>query len=323
MSYDPQHPQDAGVHRFLVNSYQITREARFVIMSIPNAERTAVERAIRQLEAIRRILINLDDDFLTQDDVDEMITEVNDLLSPLEDFINTPPPHPASYLPRGYTGRPGRPAYILDIPRALCLHNLGASWARVARAMGVARQTIYSRLHELGFPTARPEFTEITDDDLDDVIAEISLQHPFDGSGIMRGHLQSRGINLPILRVQESLKRVDPLGVLSRYVPLRRYVSSCHLFSPSVGQGLSNAVCTVSEELCPCGIKMGMKNFGHGVSGFMDVSTDTPDFLSTSKFEPTRPHVLSRTSSSNMFARSVGLVELEVTTEWRTTASRG
>lgn len=330
MNYDPQDPRDIGVHRFLVNSYQITREARFVVMSIPNADRTAVERFIRQLESIRRILVNLDDRYLTQDDIAEMITQVNNLLDPLEEFIDNPPPHPASYLPRNYTGRPGRPAYILDIPRAICLHNLGASWVRVAHAMGVARQTLYSHLQELGFSTARPVFTEITDDDLDEIVAEISLEHPFDGSGIMRGHLKSRGINLSILRVQESLKRVDPLGVLSRYGSLDlfgfvlEYTLIFGIFILSlVGQVLSVVVFIMSGELCPCGIRMAMRSFGRGVSGYMDVLMVTLAFSSTSRSGPIKLHERLRVYSSSMSGNLDGRAEYGVIMGWRIMVLRG
>jgi hypothetical protein len=66
-----------------------------------------------------------------------------------------------------------------------------------------------------GRPTTRP-YTEISDKDLDDVIREIVLQHPYAGAVIMSGHLASKGIKLPLLRVQTSLKRVDPVGVMLR-----------------------------------------------------------------------------------------------------------
>jgi hypothetical protein len=82
--------------------------------------------------------------------------------------------------------------------------------------MGVTRKTLYRRLKSAGISRARREFTEITDEALDEIVAEISLFHPFVGSVIVSGHLESRGIHLPRLRVQDSLRRVDEIGVLVR-----------------------------------------------------------------------------------------------------------
>lgn len=208
-----------GVHTFLNDAHRISREALFITMSLPNADRAAVERTARQLDAVCRVLLNLNDPYTTEDERIHLLNTTNAILEPLEDFLNTPPPPPSTFLPRIYTGLPGRPRYDLNIPRALCLHALGASWSRVATAMGVARRTIYYHLERLGISSTEPQYTGITDDELDERVAEISLSHPFDGAGIIRGHLKSQNIHLPMKRVQESLKRVDPLGVLTRCVP--------------------------------------------------------------------------------------------------------
>ena len=205
-----------GVHRFLVDAHRVSREALFIIMSLPNADRAAVERTARQLDAVRRVLMNLDDPYTTEDDRILLLNTTNAFLEPLQQFIDAPHPPPSDHIPRVYTGRPGRPRYALDIRRALCLHDLGASWERVAESMGVHRRTLYYHLQYNGIATTSPNYTDISDDNLDEVVAEISLAHPFDGSGIIRGHLRTRDIHLPMRRVQESLKRVDPIGVLTQ-----------------------------------------------------------------------------------------------------------
>ncbi|KAK0241038.1 hypothetical protein EDD85DRAFT_726852, partial [Armillaria nabsnona] len=82
----------------------------------------------------------------------------------------------------------------------------------VAKAMGTTRGTMYNHLQRAGIPSERPEFTAISDAELDDVIAEISLAHPFIGSVIILGHLEAKGIHLPHERVQESLRRVDAIA---------------------------------------------------------------------------------------------------------------
>ena len=97
------------------------------------------------------------------------------------------------------------------------LHNLGNTWKGIADAMGVARQTLYSHMTAAGCSTACKEWTDITDDHLDERVAEISLYNPFIGSSIIQRHLEAQGVHIPRSRVQESLQRIDRIGVLVRY----------------------------------------------------------------------------------------------------------
>ncbi|KAK7015753.1 Integrase catalytic domain-containing protein [Favolaschia claudopus] len=136
---------------------------------------------------------------------------------PLDDFITNPPPPASASHSRLRTGRPGRPSYVLDLPRARLLYDLGNSYEQIAQALGVDRKTLYRQLEKAGIPRARRSFTAISDEALDEVVSEISLAHPFIGSVIVSGHLESRGIHLPRLRVQDSLRRVDEIGVLVRW----------------------------------------------------------------------------------------------------------
>ncbi|KAJ7300686.1 hypothetical protein DFH08DRAFT_828236 [Mycena albidolilacea] len=76
-------------------------------------------------------------------------------------------------------------------------------------AMGVSRQTLYNHMDNAGRSTARREWTEISDVELDERVAEISLLHPFSGSAIISGHLEARSIHVPRKRVQDNLRRVD------------------------------------------------------------------------------------------------------------------
>jgi hypothetical protein len=158
----------------------------------------------------------MDDPAITEDIREELLDTINVILTPLEDFIANPPPAPSTSLPRVYTGRPGRPRYALDMERAHLLHELGNSFEDIAHAMAVGRRTLFRHFEITGVSRARREFTDIGDDALDEIVAEISLSHPFVGSVIVSGHLEARGIHLPRLRVQDSLRRVDEFGVLVR-----------------------------------------------------------------------------------------------------------
>ncbi|KAJ7836257.1 hypothetical protein B0H14DRAFT_3460818 [Mycena olivaceomarginata] len=204
------------VNTFLMEAHNICVQAQFVVDSLPNSDLPAVERSTHQLGAVSQIVAEIDDPAFTEDVREELIATLNGLLGPLEDFIANPPPLPRTTLPRVYTGTPERPRYYLDLDRAHLLHDLGNTYEEIALAMGIDRKTIYRQFVEAAIPTARLEFTEISNDALDELVAEISLLHPFVGSVIVSGHLESRSIPLPRLRVQSGLRRVDEFGVLVR-----------------------------------------------------------------------------------------------------------
>ncbi|KAK7002035.1 Integrase catalytic domain-containing protein [Favolaschia claudopus] len=186
------------VHTFLLEAHNICVQAQFI------------------LGAVRQIVTVLEDFSITDDVRETLLADVDKLLAPLDDFITNPPPPASASHSRLYTGRPGRPSYVLDLPRARLLHDLGNSYEQIAQALGVDRKTLYRQLEKAGIPRARRIFTAISDEALDEVVSEISLAHPFVGSVIVAGHLESRGIHLPRLRVQDSLRRVDEIGVLVR-----------------------------------------------------------------------------------------------------------
>jgi hypothetical protein len=105
----------------------------------------------------------------------------------------------------------------LDLDRAILFHDLGNTWEDIAVEMGVPRATIYNHLEKYDLSPARKEWSQLTDDQLDETVSEISLAHPFVGTTIVMGHLEARQIHLPPARVQESLRRVDRIGVLVRF----------------------------------------------------------------------------------------------------------
>ncbi|GLB34620.1 hypothetical protein LshimejAT787_0201850 [Lyophyllum shimeji] len=200
-----------------MESHKICSEAQFIIDSLPNVELVAVERVTHQLSAICTILSGLEDPATSTERKEALHSYVTSLLLPLEDFIAEPPAPKNINIPLHHTDKRGRPSYILDLNRAVLLHNLGNTWKDIAEAMNVSRSTLYNHMASAGFATSRKEWSIISDDDLDERVAEISLAHPFIGSNIALGHLEAQGLHLPLKRVQESLRRVDEIGVLVRW----------------------------------------------------------------------------------------------------------
>ncbi|KAJ7303417.1 hypothetical protein DFH08DRAFT_825875 [Mycena albidolilacea] len=70
----------------------------------------------------------------------------------------------------------------VNLDQAHLLHDLGNTYNEIALAMGANRKTLYRQFVEAAIPTARLEFTEISNDALEELVAKISLLHPFVGS---------------------------------------------------------------------------------------------------------------------------------------------
>src|SRR5258708_33359408 len=84
--------------------------------------------------------------------------------------------------------------------------------------MVVTTCTNYKQLHADGRTTTCHSFTQMSNEDLDDLVSEMNLNFPFFGIQIIQGHLEARGIHLPYNRIWESLHRVDKAGLLMRYI---------------------------------------------------------------------------------------------------------
>lgn len=172
-----------------------------------------------QLQAVLIALRNLEEGWAEGPVLADATSRVSNQIQSLTEFLQTS--RGCSYsanAPRIYTGNRGRPIFDLDLDAAQDLHRLGNSWAQVAKARGVGRRTLLDHLERAGRSTSRPAYDYITDDELDELVAEISLSHPFVGGTIVLGHLESLVLHIPRHRVTLSLQRVDAIGVLTRYV---------------------------------------------------------------------------------------------------------
>ena len=91
--------------------------------------------------------------------------------------------------------------------------SLGISITKVAKILGVARQTLYNRIKGCSDPEAFYRYSEISDAHLNSAIRSIKESHPNDGEVMVAGYLVSRSIRVPRVRLRASIHRVDPEGV--------------------------------------------------------------------------------------------------------------
>ncbi|KAJ6479899.1 hypothetical protein C8R47DRAFT_983223 [Mycena vitilis] len=76
-------------HRFFMECHQISNESQFLVDSLPNVETAAVERACRQLNAIRVILVALNDPHSTPEDLEHLIAYIDSLLDVRKDTLES------------------------------------------------------------------------------------------------------------------------------------------------------------------------------------------------------------------------------------------
>ena len=97
------------IYQFFTQSHKISSEAQFIIDSFPDMDSAAVEHIVHQLIAIYTILHSFHDPAgaTSVEDIEQLLTLVNEFLLPLENFLAHPPPAPSAHLPRIHTGKPG------------------------------------------------------------------------------------------------------------------------------------------------------------------------------------------------------------------------
>ena len=125
-------------------------------------------------------------------------------------------------------GRPGRPKFIIRREQLLFLHELRFTWTKIATMYGMSRRTMYNIRCELGLTSANsPRFTVISDSDLKAIVTEIKQEFPDIGQTMLKGMLESRGVNISTTRLRECLSEVDPVNTALRWsLPISRRVYS-------------------------------------------------------------------------------------------------
>ncbi|GBC47749.2 uncharacterized protein LOC109586461 [Rhizophagus irregularis DAOM 181602=DAOM 197198] len=111
------------------------------------------------------------------------------------------------------------------------LRQEGFEWTQIAEIFGVSTKTIYRRRKEYNIPDDLASYTEITNEQLDDLIRDLRAEHPFFGQVLLMGSLCSLGIRIPRQRLRESLQRIDTFGVLNRWSSIiPRRMEACNTY---------------------------------------------------------------------------------------------
>ena len=60
-------------------------------------------------------------------------------------------------------------------------------------------------------------FSDINDNQLDELVRQVSNDHPNFGIRMIKGYLQSKGWRVQRDRIRSSLLRTDPIGLMQRW----------------------------------------------------------------------------------------------------------
>ena len=152
-------------------------------------------------------------------DLNELVFLMNELsrdsdriLEDLERSTFTAPPSLNDRLSTvARNGLVGKPLLQILQQQQQTLHNdAGFRWADIGRILGISERTLRRRRHEFGLPVGVGEnFTDVSNDDLDEYVREILEVTPSAGQRLVEGGLRQMGLRFQRHRIQESIRRVD------------------------------------------------------------------------------------------------------------------
>lgn len=116
-------------------------------------------------------------------------------------------------------GEMGRPRCMIDEERLIELLEINLLVDCIAKLLGVSASTVKRRMRESGL-SARQQYSDLTDQELDDAVQQIKTEMPTAGYRMVKGRLKSVGIHVQWRRMTASMHRVDSLGILSRLTRL-------------------------------------------------------------------------------------------------------
>ena len=121
--------------------------------------------------------------------------------------------------PKSEFDRRGRPSFMITKPQLELYLKYKFSIPKISTMLSVSRSTIKRRLRVFNL-AIKDCYTNINDEVLDKTIANLTAKHPNCGYRRMDGFLSSHSVRVTEKRIRDSMKRVDPEGVLVRHLQL-------------------------------------------------------------------------------------------------------
>ena len=125
----------------------------------------------------------------------------------------------------------GRPQNAVSKEDIESLLNLRVPLTVVARRLGLSRSSLYNKIKQIGLEI--PTFSNASDEALTTMISSIKKDHPNCGEKVVHGHLRSQGVHVQRAKVRNTIRQIDPEGVVSRRrraLNRREYSVPCPLY---------------------------------------------------------------------------------------------
>jgi len=162
-----------------------------------------LERIIHQLKVIESCY-NLD--------LSRIKTTIQDVLLIFKEKSINNTGYSTNYI---HTGKIGHPKLEISVEQLKYFIENCFSIPQMATMLNVSPSTIKRRLKDFRL-NIRQTFTNINDEELDKLIESILKDFPNTGYKRMKGFLIARHLRIQEYRVRESMRRVDPEGVILR-----------------------------------------------------------------------------------------------------------
>jgi len=150
-------------------------------------------------------------DYQTADVVAEAATLLLSVQNDLDDQLEM-----AESLHVIRTAKPGRPSYFVSEDQLINLLQIGFNVPRISEMLHVSVRTVRRRMEDLDLKVA-DFYSSIPDHDLDSMVTDVLHLFPNTGYRMMAGHLKKHGIRVTQHRIRESLHRVAPASIASRW----------------------------------------------------------------------------------------------------------
>ena len=126
-----------------------------------------------------------------------------------------------------FTGEKGRPRIQIPLEHLRFLLERKFKVGEIANLFGTSKRTVERRMKDFGL-FAAATYAPLSDQQLDELIRDIQRDFPNAGCKRVTGLLRARGVYMQQARIRQSMRRVDPEGILLRALEMntirrRRY----------------------------------------------------------------------------------------------------
>ena len=106
----------------------------------------------------------------------------------------------------------GRPRYNISAGQIAGMRRIGFTWKGIASILNVSERTIRRRRQEFNMPAFKDEFSDLSDEQVDEMVRDILTNSPNSGERMVIGSVRSRGLKLTRERLRDSINRVGPVS---------------------------------------------------------------------------------------------------------------